>query len=123
MRTPRPHDLYNVMAVVLNTYNYRKWEKASHDYALAQARDLIQGYRNGINLVTYTIPHSKEVVTYTLMKVWQLLNANGIFLYQKVSKVKDMCRVRLDLSDIDDAGDTDSETSTTDTDSETSEAE
>ena len=81
----------------LNDTRYVEWEKEICDIAYSKAKEYIDDYNNGVKCVTYNICQSKEVEAYKLMKVWHLLDCNGIFMGIDIKKRKDKLYVMLEF--------------------------
>ena len=83
--------------MALNDTRYVGWEKDVSDQAYRKAIEYMQDYKDGVKTITYKSIQSKAVETYMLMKVWHLLECNGIFLDIEIKKRKDKIRVMLQL--------------------------
>ena len=83
----------------MQTTNYEEWEKDRIQNAMDKAAQLIDDYKNGYISFCYTTTQSKTVHEYELLKVWHILDSSNIFMDYKISKLKDKCRVQIDLMD------------------------
>jgi hypothetical protein len=84
----------------MDTNHYNEWEADRNRRALSEAQELIDDYKNNqIKFISYKTNQTKDVLLYTYMKIWHILNGSGIFLEYKVYQKADKCLVELYLSD------------------------
>jgi hypothetical protein len=81
----------------LNDARYVEWEKMVSFTAYSMATEYMEDYKNGVKFISYTTD-GKETEEYTLMKVWQLLECNGIFMDIDIKHRKDKVYVKLYFS-------------------------
>jgi hypothetical protein len=84
--------------MTLNDARYLQWEKDVSDEAYKVAEEYMEDYKNGVKYIQYKTTKSKAVEEYLLMKVWQLLECNGIFMGIQIRQRKDKVFVYLDFS-------------------------
>jgi hypothetical protein len=84
----------------MDTNHYNEWEADRNQFALSRAQELFDDYKNNqINTVIYKTNQTKEVLIYTYMKIWHILDGSGIFLDYKVYTKGKNRIVELHLSD------------------------
>jgi len=108
----------------LRLKHYRQFEAGVEESAMNQAEKLIADFdaylesyeddnKSPAVRIIYTTEQSKCVEEYTLLKVWHILKSSGFFLDYKVFKLKDRCRVVLNIElceiESDDESDSDDE--------------
>jgi hypothetical protein len=81
----------------MNTANYDAWEAARNEYALSRSQELFDYFEDGVVSIVVTIDQTKEVLTYEYLKIWHILEGAGIFMDFRVQKIKDKCRVIIEL--------------------------
>ena len=89
------------MTKVLSTKGYEDWEANANKQALEIAEEIIEHYNNGMYSICWTTEQSKTVIQYILMKVWHICSCSGIFILDDVKKIKDKCKITIDLAEQD----------------------
>ena len=84
--------------MTLNDARYLQWEKDVSDEAYKLAEEYMEDYKNDVRYINYKKTQSKVKETYMLMKVWHLLESNGIFMDTEIRQRKDKICVFLSFS-------------------------
>ena len=77
--------------------SYINWDKSIEQRAVMRSIEYITDYNDGIRFISYKTDQTSIVETYTLMKIWHILNGSGIFMDSKVYKTKETCRVEINF--------------------------
>jgi len=91
-------------------HEYDEWEEHRIRYAFEEARRLLDLYiLEDIRYIEYTSNQSKEVQQYCMMKIWLILDSNGVFMVHHIKKKKNKINVIIHLYDKDDVTDDESD--------------
>jgi EAL domain-containing protein (putative c-di-GMP-specific phosphodiesterase class I) len=81
----------------MNMDNYNAWEAKRNEYAIITSQEFIDDFKDGLCYIEFMTTQTKEVLTYEYLKIWHILDGAGIFMDYRIHKIKDKCRVTIEL--------------------------